>query len=309
MRKHKGNRESLTGLKTTFEVQGSNLESLLKIAKNKGIALFDVKKLQNKRMLVTVNFKESKNFFAIAKELCYNIKKIRDKGKTYPLYRLIKSFGLIVGAVLFFIAQTLSSDVVLSVSYLGDGSIYKNSVQEYLSRNGVHKYSRFSKTDLAMLEDGILASHKNLSFASCKKEGNRLVVELVLAKDDTNGFQGDKYELICTEDGVVESIKVYRGTALVKVGDAVKKGDKLVDGVTSLKDQTVKINVLAVLSLSVERQFTFEGGDGMEEMAKMLAEQSLYGEEIIDVVTDKEQSGERFIYKVTVKIRRIISVG
>lgn len=307
MRKDKGYRTGLRDLKTTFEIKGQNLDGLIRVAKNKGLDLYDIKKLQNKRLLVTVNFVDGKKFFAIAKELCYNIKKVKDKGKAYPLFMLIKSFGLIVGAVVFLLCQIYVDDIVLDVSYSGSGSIYKNSVQEYLLDAGVHKYSRFSKTDLERLEDGILSSHKNLSFASCKKAGNRLAVHLEIANEHLQTIDGDKFELVSTEDGIVESIKVYRGTALVKVGDAVKKGDKLVDGVSALKDQVVKINVLAVVSLSVERQFCFVGSDNMEKSAIMLSEQSLFGEEIIDTSVEKMPNGQEFIYKVTVKIRRVMS--
>ena len=57
--------------------------------------------------------------------------------------------------------------------------------------------------------------------------------------------------------GTIEKINVYRGTALVKKGDYVKKGDLLVDGYMTIKEQVVKINVLASLSIIAEEQFVY----------------------------------------------------
>lgn len=308
MWKNKSNRKGL-GLFSVYEVRGLNLDGLIKSAKNRGIDLYNVKKYKNKRMNVTVNFKDGENFFAIARELCYNIKKVRDKGRGYPLYLLFKSFGLILGAIFFCLTQCAFNDLVLDVCYSGSGIVLKTEVQEYLALQGIGKYSRFSKIDLPTLEDGILSDNKNLSFASCKKKGNRLLIELVLSDDSVKTLEGDKYQMLSTDDGIVESVKVYRGTALVKVGDTVKKGDLLVDGIATVKDQTVKINVLAVVTLKVEREFTFVGEKEAEAFAQMLSTEKLHGEEILSIQTERTDNGQEYFYKVTAKIRRVISVG
>ncbi len=309
MWKDKHNRKGLGFLYSVFLVEGLNLDVLIKQAKIKGIDLYNVKKDKNKRMLVTVNFADGQNFFAIAKELCYNIKKVKDKGKGYPLYFLFKSFGLIIGALIFIAVQYISADMVYEITYQGSGVLYQKQVEGYLTERGITKFSRFSKIDLPLLEDAILADNKNLSFASCKKSGNRLIVELVVADSGGQVLDGDKYQMLSTANGVVESIKVYRGTAMVKVGDTVKEGDLLVDGVATVKEQTVKVNVLAVVSVIVDKEFTFVGAGGGQEMAKMLATERLSGEEIVDIETKTELVGNDYFYKVTVKIRRVISVG
>ena len=309
MRKNKIVRACLKSVYTDYEVKGLNLDKFINTLKRQGIELYNLKKFGNKRMLVSIKFTDNQKFFAIAKELCYNIKKVKDKGKGYPLYFLFKSFGLIIGSLIFVAVQYISADMVYEITYQGSGVLYQNQVEEYLTERGITKFSRFSKIDLPLLEDAILADNKNLSFASCKKSGNRLIIELVVADSGGQVLDGDKYQMLSTENGVVESIKVYRGTAMVKVGDTVKVGDLLVDGVATVKEQTVKVNVLAVVSVIVEKEFTFVGDEGGQERAKMLATERLSGEEIVDIETKTELVGNDYFYKVTVKIRRVISVG
>ena len=73
MRKNHVAYPRIKGVKRTFLIKGLNLDGLLNVARRKGIALYSVKKLGGKRMIVTVNLSESQKFFAIAKNLCYNI--------------------------------------------------------------------------------------------------------------------------------------------------------------------------------------------------------------------------------------------
>ena len=69
-----GDRACLGGVKTTYKITGLNLDRLIDFAKKRGITLYNAKKFGNKRLIVSVSLKESKKFFAITKELCYNIK-------------------------------------------------------------------------------------------------------------------------------------------------------------------------------------------------------------------------------------------
>ena len=154
-------------LHSTFEICGLNLDRFINTVKNRGIALYRIKKYSLKRMRVTVNLTDVSKFFAIAEELCYNIKKIKDGGVLYPLYSLFSSLGIIIGSILFALSAIIVNDFIFSIDYSGSGKIYQREVQEYLLSQGVQTYSRFSRLDLGKLEDGILASNEHLSFASC----------------------------------------------------------------------------------------------------------------------------------------------
>ena len=54
-------------------VEGLNQDNLLGILNKRGIKLYDVKKISNKKVYISVNLNQSENFFAITKELCYNV--------------------------------------------------------------------------------------------------------------------------------------------------------------------------------------------------------------------------------------------
>ena len=312
MRKNFIGRKSLRGVFVTYEVRGLNLDLLINTAKKKGVDLYEVKKFTNKRLIVTVSLEKSAIFFAIAKEMCYNVRKVGEKGKAYPLLLLWRSLGLVIGAVVFSAFAIFMNDFILGISFLGSGSVYKNQVQEYLTKNGVVINARFSHVDLEKLEDGILADNPHLSFVSCSKRGNTLAINMALAKENSKRLSGDVYQMISTESGIVESIKVYRGTAQVKEGDHVEKGALLVDGYAIVKEQTLKINVLASVVIRAQKQFTFTFLDENSADKAIALCKGLIGD-VEDIKTDiaikKSQDGTEYEYEVTATYKRIIYAG
>ncbi len=297
-------------VKTTYEVKGLNLDRFINTVKRRKIPLYDLKKVGQKRLIASVNLSDSKNFFAIAKEMCYNIKKVRNKGVLAPLYSLVKNFGLLLGAVVFVLCALFYNDVIVGFDYSGSGKVYSVEVQKYLSSIGVNKYSRFSSIDLSALEDDILKSNPHLSFASCVKVGNRLHIDLALSADKVGVLDSQVFALYSDVDGVVESIKIYRGTALVQVGQTVKAGDLLVDGYAIIKEQTVKINVLATITVITEKQFEFYSKeDNQEQTALLLAKERLGDRSIVFDKTEKFESDGGYVYKTYIKYRRVLVAG
>lgn len=302
--------KSVKSVKRTYSIKGLNLDNLLNTARNRGIDLFDVKKIARNRMLVSVNLTSSEKFFAIAKELCYNIKKVRDKGKGYPLFVLVKNCGLIIGAIIFIVCSIYFNDRIFAISFSGSGSIYDREVKNYLSSIGVKEYSKFSDINIGALGDRITENNDRLSFATCEKRGNTLKVKLVLSAEKVKTLSGNVYEMYSDVDGVIESVKVYRGTALKNAGDTVKKGELIVGGFSVIKEQTVKINLLATVSIITESNFIYRSDkSGQEDIARLFAEQIIYGRDIVDGETTVKEENGTFIYTTTLRCRRIISAG
>ena len=303
-------RKDIGGVYTVFKVTGLNQDRLINTLKKQEITLYDVKKLSNKQLIVSVSVKESKKFFAIAEELCYNVIRIKEKGRAKPLLQLFRSFSAVIGAFVFVLVTLLCNDTVFAFSFSGSGSIYSAEVESYLAGLGITPFVRFSSFDMSKVEDGILANNKNLSFVALSKQGSRLNLELVLAESRVDVLQGDVYELLSPNDAIIESIKVYRGTAVVKKGDAVKKGDLLVGGYAIIKEQTVKINLLACVTLNVSVQYEYTSNrEDDEQNAYIYALAQMGDRDVIDVKVEKQKIGSEFKYISTACYRKVIYAG
>ncbi len=310
MRKNNKRGTNFIGVKNTYLVQGLNLDRFLHYAKNKGITLYDIKKITNKRIIVSVSLSESKKFFAIAKEMCYNIKKIKQKGITLPLFLLWKRVGIVLGAIIFCINAYVYSDFIYGFDFSGSGSVLEKEVLAYLNGVGIKPFSRFSDINIEKLEDQILASQKNLSFVGIAKRGNTLCFDLALASDNTEMLKGDIYSLRSDANGIIEKIKVYRGTAVVAEGDSVKNGDLLVDGYMIIKEQTLKINVIATVWIIASQEFVFTDlRQGQEEKVTLLAKAMMVDKDVVSTSVVCTKDNDEYVYRITINYRYIIYAG
>lgn len=310
MWKNKSNKLSVSNLYTTYQIKGLNLDRFINSAKKRGINLYQIKKQAKNALTVSVKFDDRQKFFAFAKELCYNIKKVRDNGVAYPLLLLYRSIGLVIGAVLILITCIIFDNLIFSFSFTGSGSIYKREVAEYLNERGIKEFSTFSSISLEQLEDDILSKNSHLSFVSCQKRGNRLQIELVLSKDKVDRLDGSYYELYSSDNGVIEDIKVYRGNALVEKGQSVKMKDLLVDGNLLINDNPVRVNILAYVSIITSYTYEYRSLNSNEsDIALVLAEQYYNGLSIVDTAVSENIINGEYIYLVNLSVRKVLFVG
>ena len=307
MRKNKVGRKKLN-LFTIYKVTGYNSDNLVNILKNKGITLTDIKKKDNKTLLIAVNSEDNEKFFAITQDLCYNIKKVGEKGRFRFFAELLRNLGLFIGAILFTVCAAACDDLVFSIEYRGSGSVCAREITAYLKSENVGRFSRFSEIDVASLSDKILAACDKISFAECVKSGNRLIIDSALGDEPVKVMGGDKEELVSDADGEIEYIKVYRGTAVKSVGDRVYAGETVCGGYAVIKDTVVKVGVIATVSVKAEYLYTYiSENDGEEDIAAICAEIAFGDGEIISSCTDKTLLADgRYEYKVKIIYRRLL---
>ena len=315
MRKNKRDRKGL-GVYYVYRVEGLNLDNLVNNLKNRSVSFKDVKKTGNKRLYIAVNHADIENFFAITEEMCYNIKYIRTVGKWRFLLTLRNNLGLLIGALVFLFSAAITDDVIFKVEYTGTGSVYKREIDDYLRGQDVKPLSRFSGIDLPTLADRILAFSDDLSFAECYKCGNRLVVDTALSEKPLKTLGKNTETLASDIDGVIESVKVYRGTALKKAGEPVAVGEEICSGIVVVKDKTVKAGVIATVSVKAKFYYEYYSKtDGDEDLAELFALITLGDKNVISVETEifpptedaacETEADNDYRYKVTVTYRKL----
>ncbi len=285
-----------------------NTEVILNKLKRAGVELYEVKKIDVKNVRLCVKITDEQKFFAIVKDLCYNIKKEKNRGSMVWFYRLLRSPGILFGSIAFAIICIFFSNVILSFSFTGNGSVYKEEIIKYFESENIKKFSLFSSIELDTLADEIVTQFDRYSFVSCKKRGNRLVVEMVLAKNEGFVNKNGAKELYSDSDGVVKDIKVYRGTALVSVGDQVKSGDLLISGYMDVKDKRVETGALAIVTLSIKKEKNYISDIDNDEMALTFA-QAFCEEGCLVVIENKEKLNGKYYYKLSIYLDRVIYTG
>ena len=311
MRKNINDKKRLTKFYfISYEINGLNLDRLINHLQKNKIKLYKVKKIELKRLILTINAEDNEKFFAIIAPLCYTIKKIGESGRYLPFVNLLKNLGVFIGCILFFAFSFFANDYIFAVDYKGNGKIYSQQVNEFLVNNGVCLKSRFSSINLKTLSKKILANFSTLSFVECQKVGNRLSINLILANDVVSTLDGNIKELISSVSGIIEEIVVYRGNKLVNVGDQVEKNQVLINGCIAVNDKIINVNVLAKVSIITENTFTYSSVNDNEETFALIFAEEFYGEkETISSKVKKEKINNEFIYTVTLKHKVVLIAG
>ena len=292
-----------------YEINGVNIANLLNRLKKEKISLYKVRFIKEKTVTLRVKVKDEKKFFAITKNLCYNVKKRKNCGNLLHLISLLISPSIIVGAVLFIILSVYFSNLILGFSFIGSGVRYSDEVRLYLKEAGIEERCFVKKDKLEKIANGILSRTDKFSFVSIKKKGSRLIVELILSSKKPYIQNDSERNLYSNIDGVIEEIKLYRGTSMVEVGDMVKCGDLLVLGQMEIKETLLEVNALAVVTIKAQKDFNYISSlDNDEENAIIFATSSI-NEECEEVLVDKIQKNGKYYYKVTVFYKRIIYTG
>ena len=203
---------------------------------------------------------------------------------------------------LFCILSILFGDIILQVEYSGSGSIYKNQTNFLLASYGIKKYDAFSNLDFDSLENYILENNNNLSFVTCKKSGNRLVIDSQITKEQNTQIDRNSKGIISDKSGVIEKINILRGTLLVAVGDTVNEGDLLVAPYIIGKDDKV-YDSFAIGYITIIHTYTKEfvtndiSSTKLTECVKIA--EFLCGEEVVK--RDIEFTKNGFIVRLSVR--------
>ena len=206
-----------------YEITGLNREYLLSALAKRKIPVYHVRKLQKNKVRLTISASSRKKLFAFLDGSCYNVKKVRTFGAALPLRFLRQRPGIAVGLAIFVLAAAIGRGVTAGVRCVGSGAVYESEIRALLKEGGVKSFSLFSGVDEDELERKLFAVGK-FSFVSVSRDGFRLVVRTELAGSSPEILGRGQTQLLADDDGEIVSVKVLRGTAAVKSGDKVKRG-------------------------------------------------------------------------------------
>ncbi len=253
-------------------LQGLMPERALLRLRRAGVAVYRAKKIAENQIVFCVTRKDSEKVFAIYPDVCYNgsgyapyaVRRMGAVGFGKCLAAARKRAGLLFGGLLALAILLISDGYVFALEFRGT-SVYAREVRAALRENGVRLFApyRTGKEDAVAAQ---LLRIADVEYASVRKEGYRLVVEL-----RTSPFAKPRRQtgdMTARRDGKVLSAVVLRGAAKKQVGDDVRAGETLVAAELSSQDgRTVATEVVARVRLGCSFVGEIEAADEEEAFA------------------------------------------
>lgn len=262
----KTNKQTERGVRATdfyaeITVRGFNQRRLLNALASGGVTVKRLRKISQSEMRIIIERKYTANCFAICREMCYNYSVDGVFGLLGLAKAALKRAGSLLAALLVLVAAVWLNGRITSVSVLGADEAISDAIEAKLSDRGIGRLT--PKVDgLAKRVREIALESDDIADCSVEIRGTRLV--LTVRERESATFPNDfAEEVVSGYDAVVTKVVVRHGTAKVKVGQTVKRGQTLIEGVSysTSGEPLMKTRAAGVVYGTVARRRSFVVGE------------------------------------------------
>ena len=223
-----------------FRAFGGFADRFINLCTKQGIPLWNVRNINGN---ITANTTID-GYLAIrspARKSGMRVISIEKVGVRYFLRKHKKRIGIMLGALVSVLVIFILTQFVWSVSVVGNTNLEEDAILSSFKNYGVSVGVPISSIDNDEVAALVMSEIETLSWVSVNIKGSVVVIEV---REKTNApeiYDDSKpTNVVASEDGVILSIDVLYGTEEVKPGSAVTKGDLLISGIVSHKDNTEK---------------------------------------------------------------------
>ena len=209
-------------------------------AKNK-IPLNNIKRKTKNEITADLSVSNFKKLRKITKTTGCKVHITQKYGLRFFMHRFKKRKAFVLGIAAFFIILWSLTKFVWIIDNTGNENVEDNSILEYAKKGGLKTGMLTALVDSQKIKSYIMTNMEELSYVSVTKYGTTVYIDVREREEKREHF--DKYtfsNIVADQSGVVESVLVQSGTAAVKKGDVVYKGQLLVSGATDNKYLGIK---------------------------------------------------------------------
>ncbi len=254
-------------------VISGNWERFMNMCRHHHIHLWNIKRKGDvvEFCMYTKDYRELYRFVGkshVVPHLC------EKKGLPFVWQSAIHDWTFTLGLVLFFVVLKVLSLFIWQINYEGQREYTKESVNQEVEHLGVYPGMLKKNLDCDQLERSLRENYDNMSWVSAEEDGCVLNIKIKEgnAVEKIKESEEVAYHLVAPCDGTVQSIVTKEGTAQVKKGDAVKKGDILIRGIVEVTDDSETVvarhGVCADGEIQIQGRLTYEDRINLQHIEK-----------------------------------------
>lgn len=140
--------------------------------------------------------------------------------------------GIVVGMVTAILITLYFSTLVWNIEIDGNHELSDSYILSVLEENGLCEGKARGDIDIDSLTGNIMLENGKIGWISVNFRGTTAFVEVLEYAGKSETLKSGAKNIVADRDGRITELEVYSGTAVVSVGDTVKKGDLLVSGIS-----------------------------------------------------------------------------
>lgn len=215
-----------------IRVSGFSPERFMNLCSNKGILLWKIER-EGDVYYMNIHLDGFRALRPIVRKTGTKVAVLERCGLPFFLPKLFRRKAFIGGLMLAVAFWMISSLFIWDIQTAGNYRITDDVFNTFLREQQVTVGMKKSGLDIGALEKEIRRTFPEITWASTRLSGTKLLIEIKendapIITQQAAAEMGS--ELVTDYDGTIVAIIVRSGVPMVKVGDAVAKGDVLVAG-------------------------------------------------------------------------------
>ncbi len=212
-----------------FRAEGVFCEKLLTEAMKNGLGISFPRK-SGYTMRGTVQAAEYRSLCKIARRLGLKMRIEKKHGIYFTLKRHRDKIGFAAGAIFAAAVVLFLNLFVWEINISGNKAVSSEEIMATLANSGLKTGTLRTAHDARKIEWNIMNDNKEIAWATVNIQGCcvNVVVSETRREADMKYDDDKPVNIIAAKYGVIRKMDVFDGQGVVKVGDAVMKGDLLV---------------------------------------------------------------------------------
>jgi len=300
-----------------IEVEGYYIERFINICTNNKILIWNLKREKGVKLYLNIGINDFRKLSTIARKTNCKIKILRKKGIPFLLNRYKKRKIFAIFLILVMLIIFISSKYIWNVNISVKDDLQLENIEEDIKLLGISKGVKKDEIDTDKVINELRLKRDDIAWVGIDIEGTTVKINIVKADKAPNIVNNSDYcNIVASKSGVIQKIIAQNGTAVVKVGDTVQKGDILIAGYMEGKYTDIRYvhsmgEVEALVSYQKSKEVKFKVSDekiysldeavkvGSDEIMSEVQESIGKEKEIVDKKVDFEEHEDGVVVKVT----------
>lgn len=219
-----------------FTLTGLNLERFMNTMQKSGVPLLAVRRVNQRTLECECYSADLSHVREVVEEKGWRITKAEPAQLSAFFAALRARPGIPIGIGLALVMVLTLLQFVWRVEIIGAGA-YQADIASYLAEEGFGPGTPRNSVNAAELERGLTRRYPDIAWFHVYVYNITLVVDVTPGVPMPDLPPAGPGDVVAVRGGVVDSVQVFAGTAQVKAGDIVQKGQVLISGTERGQDE------------------------------------------------------------------------
>lgn len=214
-----------------IEVEGYYIEKFINMCSERKIRIWNLKKEKGIKLYLNIGIRDFKRLKEICRKTKCKVKIKKKLGIPFILHRYKKRKIFVILLIIVSAAILVSSNYIWNIEINIEENKTIENFDSDLSKLGIKRGASKKDIDTNKIITEIRLKRNDISWLGIDIKGTNVIVNAVKADEKPAVIDNSDFcNIVATKGGIITKIIARNGTAVVKVGDTVEKGDLLIGG-------------------------------------------------------------------------------